>query len=133
MPSKTELAKVKKFHNLLLNSLPGEAPVEVKKNTVATMPTIRLNRSGMEKFLQGKTRRLVTCAKKKTYMQDQTVKLILEFTVANTGKVSSVKITQPDGMNDPGLFNCIRQKVQAWIFPKDPNRKPLMFRTVLFL
>lgn len=134
MPSPKNLALAKQYHSLFLNSGNiGEAAVQVKKNTVASMPKITLDSNGMNKFLQGKTKRLVACSRRKSYLQGQTVKVMLQFTVMDTGKVSYVKISQPDGLDDPGLFGCIKQMVRGWVFPKKAGRKPLSFGTTLLL
>ena len=133
-PSKKDLAYAKHYGSLFLNSGKiGEAAVHAKKHTVVSMPKIKLNKNGMNIFLQGKTKRLAICSRRKDYLQGQTVKLILNFTIMSTGKVSSVIIRQPDGLNDPGLFNCIKRKVKAWVFPQKKGRKPLSFNTTLLL
>jgi len=134
MPTPEELAKAKEYNALFLSSGKiGEATVKVRKDTVASMPKIHLDRNGMNKFLQGKTKQLIACSRRKSYLQGQTVKVILQFTVLNTGRATSITIKQPDGLDDPGLFSCIKQKVRGWVFPKKASRKPLLFRTTLLL
>ncbi len=132
-PSQKDLALAKEYGSLFLSSGHTEAPVKVEKKTVVSMPKISLTRKGMERFLQGRTKQLVICSKRKSYLMGQTVKVVLNFTVASSGKVTHVKLRQPEGLSDPALFNCIRQKVKGWLFPPDPTRKPLSFQTTLLL
>lgn len=45
-------------------------------------------------------------------------KLVLDFTVDGTGKVSEVKVDPASTLKDDGLNTCVSDKVKTWEFPK---------------
>ncbi len=45
-------------------------------------------------------------------------KLMLEFTIDGTGKVSAVKTEDASTVKDDGLTTCVTDKAKSWEFPK---------------
>ena len=45
-------------------------------------------------------------------------KLMLEFTIDGTGKVSAVKTEDASTVKDAGLTTCVTDKAKVWEFPK---------------
>ena len=52
-------------------------------------------------------------------------KLMLEFTIDGTGKVSAVKTEPGSTVNDPGLTTCVTDKARTWSFPKTRDGQPM--------
>jgi hypothetical protein len=52
-------------------------------------------------------------------------KLMLEFTIDGTGKVSEVKTESGSTVNDPGLTTCVTDKARTWAFPKTRDGQPM--------
>ena len=52
-------------------------------------------------------------------------KLMLEFTIDGTGKVSEVKTESGSTVNDPGLTTCVTDKAKTWPFPKTRDGQPM--------
>ena len=52
-------------------------------------------------------------------------KLMLEFTIDGTGKVSTVKTEDASAVKDPGLTTCVIDKAKTWEFPKTRDGQPM--------
>lgn len=53
-------------------------------------------------------------------------KLMLEFTIDGTGKVSAVKTEDASAVKDAGLTTCVTDKAKTWEFPKTRDGQPMV-------
>jgi hypothetical protein len=79
-----------------------------------------------EDVVNAKTSDVTDCfAAAKEKKPDLGGKLMLEFTIDGTGKVSAVKTEAGSTVNDPGLTTCVTDKAKAWPFPKTRDGEPM--------
>ncbi len=79
-----------------------------------------------EDVVNAKTSDVTDCfAAAKEAKPDLGGKLMLEFTIDGTGKVSAVKSEAGSTVNDPGLLTCVTDKAKAWPFPKTRSGEPM--------
>lgn len=79
-----------------------------------------------EDVVNSKTGDVTDCfAAAKEKKPDLGGKLMLEFTIDGTGKVSAVKTESASTVNDPGLTTCVTDKAKTWSFPKTRDGQPM--------
>lgn len=93
----------------------GDAPADADDDAAPEFLTVDV----FEDVMNAKTGEVTECfaaAKEKTPALGG--KLMLEFTIDGTGKVSAVKTEDASTVKDPGLTTCVTDKAKAWEFPK---------------
>jgi len=93
----------------------GDAPADADDDAAPEFLTVDV----FEDVMNAKTGEVTECfaaAKEKTPVLGG--KLMLEFTIDGTGKVSAVKTEDASTVKDPGLTTCVTDKAKAWEFPK---------------
>jgi hypothetical protein len=53
-------------------------------------------------------------------------KLVLDFTIDGTGKVSAVKVDPASTLKDEGVNTCVDGKAKTWEFPKTRDGKDMI-------
>ena len=111
----------------LLDKKTKRAKVDVKiaSTPVTSVPQPRLTVDGLKEFIRHNGRKLSRCARYKTIYKNRLLDFHLNFTVGVSGRVTAVQIEQPEGLEEPKMFNCVKGIVRKWIFPKPKNKKPI--------